>query len=97
MLFLVKTEISQVPNTDRDTFLEMVRDQWKYILDQKNDGRFLEAYRMAGRKGGIALVKARSHGELNQLLSRMPLYPWLETEIIPLVSMEEPQSRSPTE
>lgn len=95
MLFLVKTEIAHMPNSDRDTFLAMVKDQWNYILELKKRGKFIEAYRMSGRKGGIAIADVESHGELNKLLSMMPLYPWLETEAIPLISMDERSSRAP--
>ncbi len=95
MLFLIRTEIVHMPNMDRDAFQAMVKDQWSYIIEQKKKGKFLEAYRMSGRKGGIALADVKSHGELNKLLSMMPLYPWLETEAIPLISMEDKSARSP--
>ncbi|MFQ5800234.1 MAG: muconolactone Delta-isomerase family protein [Candidatus Hydrothermarchaeales archaeon] len=89
MLFMIKTEIEHVPNMDRDTFLAMVKDQWNYIVDLKKKGTLIEAYRMSGRKGGIAIAEVDSHGELNRLLSMMPLYPWLNTEAIPLILIEE--------
>jgi muconolactone D-isomerase len=94
MLFLVNTEIAHMPNLDQDTFLAIVEDQWNYVLELKKKGKFLEAYRMSGRKGGIAIANVESHGELNTLLSKMPLYPWLDTEAIPLISLEERSSRT---
>lgn len=95
MLFLIKTEISNVPNMDQETFQKMVKEQWDYILDLKKKGSLIEAYRMAGRKGGIAIARVENHGELNQILSMMPLYPWLETNALPLISLEEKKSRVP--
>lgn len=89
MLFMIKTEIEHVPNMDRDTFLAMVKDQWNYLVGLKKKGKLIEAYRMSGRKGGIAIAEVDSHGELNRLLSNMPLYPWLETEAVPLIPIEE--------
>jgi muconolactone delta-isomerase len=50
---------------------------------------------MSGKKGGIAIADVDSHGELNKILSMMPIYPWLSTEAIPLVPMEEKSSRAP--
>jgi muconolactone D-isomerase len=96
MLFLVKTEVVRMPNMDQDTFMTMVKEQWSYILDLKKKGKFIEAYRMSGRKGGIAIADVESHGELNRILSMMPIYPWLETEAIPLISLEEESSRVPS-
>jgi muconolactone D-isomerase len=95
MLFLIRTEIVHMPDMDQNTFMAMVKDQWDYILDLKKKGKFVEAYRMAGKKGGIAIANVESHGELNKLLSMMPLFPWLEAEAIPIVSMEERSSRAP--
>ncbi len=95
MLFMVMTEIAHMPDMDQDTFQAMVRDQWDYIIDLKKKGKFREAYRMSGRKGGIAIANVENHGELNRLLSNMPLYPWLDTEAIPLISMEDKSSRAP--
>ncbi len=95
MLFLIKTEISNVPNMDQQTFQSMVKEQWNYILELKKKGQLIEAYRMAGQKGGIAIAKVENHGELNQILSMMPLYPWLETNAIPLIALEEKSSRVP--
>jgi muconolactone D-isomerase len=95
MLFLIRTEIAHMPDMDQDTFMSLVKDQWNYILDLKNKGKFVEAYRMSGKKGGIAIADVDSHGELNKILSMMPIYPWLSTEAIPLVPMEEKSSRAP--
>jgi len=95
MLFLIKTEIEHMPNMDQETFQSMVRKQWSYVLELKKNGKFDSAYRMAGRKGGIAIADIESAGELNKILSMMPLYPWLKVEVIPLVTMEDKSSRVP--
>jgi muconolactone D-isomerase len=95
MLFLVKTEINHMPNMDQETFQNMVRDQWKYVLDLEKKGVFKTAYRLSGRKGGIAIADVESHGQLNRILSMMPLYPWLDTEAVPLISLEEKASQVP--
>jgi muconolactone D-isomerase len=92
---MIRTEIAHMPNMDQDTFLSMVKNQWNYIDDLKKKGKFIEAYRMSGRKGGIAIADVESHGELNRLLSNMPLFPWLDTEATPLISMEDASSRAP--
>jgi len=89
MLFYVKTEIEHMPNMDRDTFLAMVKEQWNYVMELKRSGKFLEAYRMSGRKGGIAIANVESHEELNKLLSAMPLFPWFNTEAVPLIPIED--------
>jgi muconolactone delta-isomerase len=93
MLFLIKTEIVQMPDMDQDTFQGMVREQWDYILKMKKSGKFKAAYRMSGKKGGIAIADVESHGDLNKILSM--LYPWLDTEAVPLIPMEEKLSRVP--
>ena len=95
MLFFIRTEIVNVPNMDQKTFQTMVKNQWDYIVDLKKKGKLQEAYRMSGRKGGIAIADVKSHGELNKLLSMMPLYPWLETDAIPLISLEDKSARAP--
>ncbi|RMF91292.1 MAG: muconolactone delta-isomerase [Methanobacteriota archaeon] len=89
MLFLIRTEIEHMPNMDRDTFMSMVKDQWNYVLDLKKKGKILEAYRLSGRKGGIAIAKVESHGELNRIMSNMPLFPWFATEAIPIIPLEK--------
>jgi len=42
----------------------------------------------AGRKGGCVIWDVESVEELHILISQSPIFPFLETEITPLISIE---------
>jgi len=72
-----------------EQFLEMVVHEWQTALQLKKEGKIEVGYGLAGLKGGLGVYVAESGAELNATLQRLPLYPFLDNEIYPLMTSKE--------
>lgn len=89
MLFLIKTEIEHIPPVSKEEAMQMMKEQWKYILSLKREGKLLHAYKMSGRKGGVGIANVSSEKELEEIIANMPLFPFLKVETAALIDMED--------
>jgi len=91
MLYLVNTELSgQYPVLPAE-WMELVMKTLEYISTQKQQGKIVLHGAFVGRHGGIIVWDVDSNTELQALLTQMPLWPFVECEIIPMLSTEEVQ------
>lgn len=85
MLFHVRMDV-RIPH-DLDT--EMVEDlkarEKERAQQLQRDGRWRHLWRIAGRYANISVFDVDSAEELHELLSELPLFPYLDIEVIPLV------------
>ncbi|NOX29345.1 MAG: muconolactone delta-isomerase [Actinobacteria bacterium] len=84
MEFLVHIEQDIAPDMDPDRLAtvkaaERVRGQ--ELIDQ---GWLRRIWRVPGRRAVIALYDVDGPDELHEILSSMPLYPWMDIEVTPL-------------
>ena len=61
---------------------------WEKAIDYQKQGKILTQGIFAGRKGGCVIWDVESVEELHTLISQSPIFPFLETEITPLISIE---------
>jgi len=88
MLFYVKGESTGVPPLPPDQVYELVVKEWETIISYKQKGKILAGGALAGRRGGCAIFDVDSIDEIHTLISQMPLFPFIQWEIIPLISSE---------
>lgn len=89
MLFLVKSELTQIPPFPPQQFKEIMVQGWEKVIDYQKQGKILAQGMFAGRKGGCVIWDVESVEELHKLISESPISPFLETEITPLISIEK--------
>ncbi|EGW35941.1 methylmuconolactone isomerase [Desulfosporosinus sp. OT] len=61
---------------------------WEKVIGYQKQGKILAQGMFAGRKGGCVIWDVESVEELHTLISQSPIFPFLETETTPLVSIE---------
>lgn len=88
MLFLVKSELTQLPPFPPQQVKEIMVQGWEKVIAYQKQGKILAQGMFAGRKGGCVIWDVDSVEELHMLISQSPIFPFLETEITPLISIE---------
>lgn len=89
MLFLFKGEIKGTAPVPPEQFFELAVKQVETLMSYKQQGKILAGGVMAGRKGSYAIWNVESIEELQRLLRQLPMFPFGENELIPLISYEQ--------
>lgn len=90
MIFLVKVEIKKLPDIPVKEFLGFVIKEWEYFMRMKKRGKIIGGGKLAGKRGAAAIFEADSNEELEEIVTRLPLFPFFtDIEITPLVEVEK--------
>ena len=88
MLFFAKAEFIDTVPLSIEKFLELAVAEWETISKYKSQGKVLTGGALKDRKGGCGIFNVDSKQELDNLLSGLPMFQFLEWEIIPLETIE---------
>ncbi len=88
MLFFVKGEMKGVVPLPPEQILELAIQEAETSINYKKQGKVLAGGTLAGRKAGCGIFNVDSPEELHILVSQMPMFPYCEWEIIPLIPTE---------
>lgn len=88
MLVLFKGEVKGVPPISPKEFFELSTKQVESLNSYKQGGKILAGGIIAGRKGSYAIFDVDSIEELQGLVAQTPMYPFIEVELVPLISYE---------
>lgn len=90
MLFLVKSELKEggcpLPNEE---YLKLVVKMLEAIMDLRKEGKVQVHGGFVGRQAGCIIWDVDSNEELQRLVSNLPLWPFMDWEVTPLVSTEQ--------
>lgn len=89
MLYLVNSELKGQYPVPPARWMDLVVEMLEAVTAHKQQGKLLLHGALVGRHGGIMVWDVDSHAELQALLTQLPLWPFLECEIIPILSTEE--------
>jgi len=88
MLVLFRGELKcTMPGPVEQTF-ELCAKQVATLMEFKQKGKILAGGIIAGKKGSYAIFEVQSIEELQGLVAQMPLFPYMECELTPLISYE---------
>ncbi len=85
MLFFVKAELREQPPMPREQWLGMVASTWQVIKQLEDNGKVLAGGAFIGQRAGCVIVDVDSNEELADILNRVPLFAYLEWDVIPLI------------
>ncbi len=88
MLVLFKGETKGTVPIQPDKYFELAVKQVETLMSYKEQGKILAGGIIAGKRGSYAIFDVDSIEELQKLISQMPILPYIENEIVPLVSYE---------
>ncbi|EPJ76069.1 muconolactone Delta-isomerase [Pseudomonas sp. CFT9] len=86
MLYLVRMDV----NIPRDLRLEQADEikarEKAYSQDLQRDGRWPHLWRVVGEYANYSVFDVASNNELHQLLSGLPLFPYMQIQVTPLAA-----------
>lgn len=89
MLYLTRAELKGGYPFSPKEWIEIVLRSMEDVVNYRKEGKVVLHVAYAGRQGGSIIWDLESHDELMQILSQLPFWPFLEWEIIPLISTEQ--------
>lgn len=63
--------------------------QFSYLKGLRQSGKMECNYGYVGAKGGASIINAESHEELQRTTNGFPMFPFVNLEIHPLITLEE--------
>jgi muconolactone D-isomerase len=84
MLFMAEMEVRLPPDMDPAQATQLKEAEQAYSQAAQRDGRWLHLWRVAGRYANVSILNVDSVDELHELLSGLPLFPYLDINVTPL-------------
>ena len=84
MLFLAEMEVRLPPDMPAEQADELKAREREYSQALQRDGRWPHLWRVAGRYANVSVLDVGSVDELHELLSGLPLFPYLDIRVTPL-------------
>lgn len=81
MLYMVRMTITLPDDLDGEVREQLVRAEKEYSQDLQRRGKIAGIWRVAGQYANYCLFDAGSHDELHALVSGLPMYRYIHTEV----------------
>ena len=86
MEFLVRIEQDIPPDIDPDLLASVKAAEAERGAQLVADGKLQRIWRIPGRRAVYALYEVEGPVELHEVLSSLPLFPWMDMDVTPLGS-----------
>ena len=86
MEFLVRIEQDIPPDIDPDLLASVKAAEAERGAQLVADGKLQRIWRIPGRRAVYALYEVEGPDELHEVLSSLPLFPWMDMDVTPLGS-----------
>jgi muconolactone D-isomerase len=94
VLFLVHMEVRLPPDMPAERAEDLKARERELAQSLQRDGRWLHLWRIVGRYANASVFDVGSHDELHDLLSGLPLFPYMDIVVTPLA--RHPSAIDPT-
>jgi muconolactone D-isomerase len=84
MLYLVRMDVRIPTGCDPEQMDEIKAREKAYSQELQRDGRWVHLWRVVGEYANYSVFDVGSNNELHQLLSALPLFPYMEIHVTPL-------------
>ena len=84
MLFMAEMEVRLPPDMPAEQQEDLKARERAYSRAAQRDGRWAHLWRVAGRYANVSVLDVSSVDELHELLSGLPLFPYLDIRVTPL-------------
>ena len=84
MLYLVRMDVRIPANADQNQMDEIKAREKAYSHELQADGRWVHLWRVVGEYANYSVFDVDSNDELHQLLSQLPLFPYMDISVTPL-------------
>jgi muconolactone D-isomerase len=84
MLFHVRMTVRLPPETDPETAASLNVQEHERAEPLQRSGKWLHLWRVAGSWENVSIFDVADPGELHDILSSLPLYPYMDVEVTAL-------------
>ena len=84
MLYHVTMEVNLPPDMPKAEAEDIKAREKAYAQDLMRKGKWVHIWRVAGRYANVSIFDAADHDELHAMLSGLPLFPYMEIDVMPL-------------
>ncbi|EHK84170.1 muconolactone delta-isomerase [Saccharomonospora azurea SZMC 14600] len=86
MLFHVRMDVHLPRDLDPEVRADIVAREKAYSQDLQRSGKWPHLWRIAGEYSNISIFDVESNDELHDLLSALPLFPYMTIKATPLAT-----------
>ncbi|GGU17566.1 muconolactone Delta-isomerase [Nocardioides albus] len=84
MLYHVRMDVRIPHDLDPDVRDDTIAREKAYAQELQRAGKWPHLWRIAGEYANFSVFDVESHDELHQLLSGLPLFPYMDVQVTPL-------------
>mgnify|MGYP002714717684 FL=1 len=85
MLFHVTMDVKIPRDLPAEERADILAREKAYSQDLQRRGKWRHIWRVAGHHANISILDVRDNAELHDILSALPLFPFMEIEVTPLL------------
>ena len=86
MLFHVRMDVHLPLDLDADVRADVVARERAYSQELQRSGKWPHIWRIVGEYSNVSIFDVDSNDELHDLLSGLPLFPYMKIEVTPLAT-----------
>jgi len=86
MLFHVRMDVRIPHDLPADTRAEIVAREKAYSQELQRAGKWPQLWRIVGEYSNFSIFDVESNDELHELLSGLPLFPYMDIHVTPLAT-----------
>ena len=86
MLFHVRMDVQLPADMDPQARTELVGREKAYSQGLQREGKWPHIWRIVGEYANYSIFDVESHDELHQIVSGLPLFPYMKVHVTPLAT-----------
>ncbi|MBU3541945.1 muconolactone Delta-isomerase [Polynucleobacter sp. MWH-Loch1C5] len=84
MLFHVRMDVNLPQGMSDEEALKIKQTEKEYAQRLQEQGKWRHLWRIAGQYANISIFDVTDVDELHQILSNLPLFPYMQIEVMPI-------------
>jgi muconolactone D-isomerase len=84
MLFMVQMQVHIPATLDKNIADALKKDEKEMSQRLQREGKWRDLWRVVGQYANISIFNVEGNEELHQLLTSLPLYPYMTISVTPL-------------
>lgn len=84
MFFMVQMFVNRPHHLSDEEWNTLRSKEMAYGQSLMKEGRFRHIWRVVGDVSNVSIFDVESNGELHELLSSLPLFPYMDVKVTPL-------------
>lgn len=84
MLYHVRMDVATPKDMDPGAFDKLKADEKALAEDLQRSGKWRHLWRIVGQYSNVSIFDVGSHDELHDILSKLPLFPFMTIAVTPL-------------